>query len=1235
MTWNTRADEAADATALTAPPFAWWQWALLVVAIAAALAALIWAIVRWRRGRRAVGSPARTGPSLASRLPALWRPYYLRIPARALHYPTVVVMGAAGAGKTHAIACHVDWRGQVNQFRGSVHHDAALQLYLGPDVVIHEVSAPLLRDVSRGVRWALWRMWRRMGVRATVVLVVDARTLLTTPAEALRELAQLVRGKISLFPRRCRASLEVRVLLSHVDQIEGYEGFAAALGSDHEPLDLEQLGPALVDAERLVAAFDSYLAYALTTRNGDDFDRVVHFYGALRELLTGLRPLLLTLQGGDEPHAEPLRAGGLYLGSLAPRSHVGKPFRIAEDLISASLDRHRKRGLRGALAVLLGGSALLGTLLYWHRTQIVQAEEYLKEFQKHAPRPTRSVVGCSVDRRDQGQSASPVARGTEQEAVQRRAAEDQATAIKAFKDSENLWLAHTYVERKRAIEERFEETIREAYLYPKIPQSDRVRLHYLMALIYSSRDNELGAIINRNSALWARELDLSDWIVTRYVDASSSDMTDVIPEVPGHFECETFLRSGREWSTYLEGLKQKLGRATISHAESEELMNPPQLRSLHDYQTLREVSEALDDMNVLRGPFQEQLVNQRIDLWAAEQHHVLMDLAQTMREQLRGVQVDTRGWGLADLVAALASEPPGIDRDFSIVVDEEPVQVQGAQLSALLKRSHSQVIVNEVLDELEKRGSDEGKIFFGASEELPAAGAVSGYGGGPTAIIRGYYTRLGFERRVEPVLQFAAQKLAPAPGGEDAVEDPPGGQLLAKDDAKRLDRVIRGALQAYATAYGRELHEYYQSMSLGPTSSLTLPFVFKEFSRPSSWFTDYLVAVTSNADLDLRPDDPYHELLVENLAGFEPLIDLLAEKDGAIPGLEPYYALLVKLMPALTGTAESRSGTELHKRLTPIGNLTLSALQTLGADPEEQVVQLLTDSGLGPEWHAPFLAPVYEARLLGITNIDFEVERAWQDEVRPLLRPLLEAYPFNPSANVDVDVEDLDALVRKQGKDPGAFWAAFDRLIAPATVRVVGERMMLDELRAPAGMLETVHDLERLSGVLWDAEGERVPLKVTLAPLELPKEPHEDRVASMSDLSSGSAAVYGFNQRPEPQVLALQWWKQGTSAISVEMSRVVGAADRRTYKIEESGAFSFFRLLDRAENARFTGPRLTLTAAAISRGKRCSAGEVRGSKPVTVHWDVPVGEASKADLAVRMVLQSDPWLAFAVRDCSL
>lgn len=1225
---------SADTWLLAEQPPGWWAaipWTtvLIVALIVLVLAALVWAIMVWRRRR---AESADSGPSVKSQLRELWRPFYQRLPTRAQHYPTVVVLGEVGVGKTHAISTHVDWRGQTNQFQQSVDQGAAMQLYLGPDVVIHELSAPVLRDVSREVKRALQGLWRNMGPSATVVLVVDARTLLATPPDALRELAQLVRGKISLFPERCRESLDVRVYLAHLDQLEGYEEFASVLGSNYGPLDLGALGAGGGDATKFVAGFDAHLAYALTSRSGEEFDRILGFYGVLPSLIDGLRPILETLAGEHEPFANSYPASGLYLGSLLPRSCVGRPFEIARSLIAQSIGRARRRGLGGSIAMGTGIMAVVSGLMLWHSSRIRAAEDNIVAF---------------IDVLD----ACPDASSDET-----RAAEQATNLLVAMDDSEILWFSSAFQDRKLEVDEHFEDAIRLAYLEPQLADPSRVKLLYVTSLIYASRDNELGKLIDENRVMWADELGLSEWVIEYYLDRSYTPYGKPV-QLPDEIE-----HTGSEWSKYIKQLDRVLQQGTMSVDDAATLRRDlPVLLGPRQYQVLVDVRDILGEDPDLNDRLQPLLTGE-LDSWSDAQHAALAELAEKI-EHLNVSPGDTASWGLVDLVAELERTPlPDPYDDFKLEVDG--ITLEGRTLAAVILRSQRHERIDAVRRRIWEQRAEGGREFFGANVRPPAAGVINGYGGGPTEKISGYYTRASFERHVAPVLRFAGAQLSsesgaavlepdptPAPAPDAAPAEPsaaepevaadaapsPAPKLdITREDAHGLDLAIRDATAAYAAAYRSELLDYYQSFELDSASEMTLPFVFKAFVKPSSWFMEFLLAVSRNATLELPEDNEYFVPMARALEDFSAFKTLMIEDGGAVPGIEPYQALLAELQSILEGSAGAdgeRGAPELSMRLSALGALTLSAMQGTATDYDAQVELWLLDSGLDRHWHAPFRAPVKQTRALGIQNIEWELQIAWTQEVRPIVRPMLHLYPFNPRSGVDVEVADLEQLSLRQGKVPGAFWLAFDRLIAPAMTVDGGQFDMYDDVKAPHGMLVLVRDLERMSSTLWDEDGARVPLKVVMKVHALPKEPYQARVAAMAYLRSGGAAIYGFNQRPEPQTLALEWWNQGGSLISLEMKAAIGE-DTRSFAIEEDGAFSFFRLLDRGKDIKSPDPRATITETAINAATRCFPGDPSATVGLDVRWAVPLSGAGAAKRTVRMTIVSDPWSAFAVRDCS-
>ncbi len=1179
-----------------------WTELIVTAVVVVLLVVAVVLLVRWYR-KRSESTPREPRGSLGGRLHSIWAPFYARIPRRAQHFPTFVVLGEAGVGKSHLIASRVDWRGQTNQFNPSAYQDPLLQLYLGSDEIVHELSAPLLRDVSSAAKRALTRLWRKLGPSVTVLVVLDARMLATTPPAELQALAQLVRGKVGLFPRHVSRAIDVRVCLTHLDQIDGYEEFAAVVGTFHAGLDLALLGPEYTDAEALVSAFDGHMAYALTTRSGEEFTRLVGFYGALTALIRTLPPLLSGLRG--DPWSHGLAASELYLGSIVPHSYVGDPFAADPEIIVGSIQRYNRRTLVGA--ALLGVSSLmaLGATLVWHYGRIEDAREAVE---RH---------GCERDGR-------PGAGAREREEAQ-----DAARAIDRMVDSEVLWLGWVRVEEKAKIADAFEDTIREKYLEPRLTDeaagadgADRIELLYAVSLLYATRDGDLGAYIDANQKWWEKELELSEEIVTHYLQASTRANRPTVKPLPKVDES-----SGSEWIRYRERVCAVMSPDTgiVTSAMLVALRERPALRSQAEYEVLEGARRLLlaDDtlfaeLQSILGPLDAAFV--------VESNMDLVAVSRAMHELTEPLPPLREGAGLGTLAAELAriEQWRASHRESSAIVDTTCEAPEGTAV-AVSARTRAHNTIERILEALPPDRVRDGLSFFDQSERIAAIGAVRGYGGGATETIPGFYTKAAFEDHVAPVLRFAVDTL---PGLE-----------LQDDDRERMERAVMSAVEAYASAYRDALVTYYLGFEFNPGSKVALPFALKALTQPSSWFTDFLTTVSRNATLPLVDDD-YHAPLKNALVVFEPLVALLVESEGTIPGLEPYTATIAGLLPLMDGTAPAApvEGDGLDARLSGLGLLTLHTLQGKEVDRRAQVTEWLEGARIDYGWHHPFDGPLELVYRYGAQNVEDELEDAWKAEVRPVVRALLATYPFDGAATEDARVSDIEAALRKQG-EPGEFWVRFERLVVPA-MQLRGDRyVMLDGLVEPMGMLEMIEDVQALSRALWDADGGRIPLRLTIKPQALSTAPYAGRVASMAYVSSGGSAVYAFNQRPEPQVLELQWWEQGASIVSLTMTAADGKDARESTIDALDSAFSFYRLLDQGRHcgAKGCGKRtkdeLSLTRAAIAKGTRCGRGASRRTTDLSVSWSLPVDDLAKVWRIVRFVLVSDPWAPFAVRDC--
>lgn len=1211
-----------------------WTTVLIVAIVIVVLAIAIWLFVRWWR-RRSKRQSAAESPSLADGLSDIWQPFYRGLPRRALHFPTVVVMGEPGVGKSTLIASRVSWRGQANQYYPSAANSPEMQLYMGPDVVAHELSAPLLRDVSGKTRRALTRMWRHMGPSAVVVAVLDARTLATTPPQTLRELAQLMRGKVRLFPRSQRKRVEMRVVLSNMDQLEGYREFAAVVGAKHGPLDVHLLGEDYVDAAALVAAFDSNLSYGLTSQTGDEFRRLVSFYSKFPAVLAPLAPFLQALRG-DDSYGDRYPLSELHLSSLTPEEHVGNPFRADPAQVAASAAQERKRHVYGSLAVAAAGIALVGGLSYWHYNRIADADAMVDAY-------NAELDATNVD--------SQIVQAATLHGLRKRA----SASIRKMRETEWLWLRRSFTERKNHVEETFTQAIRDEYLLPRLKADesvDRLEAARVVSLLYGSRKNALGALVKRHKGLWAGPLDIPAQTIRDYVDNSPARYEPLLPfeladdrdtwpkylyvHLRPAFEKSTLtlVPGGRGTTTGTTSGTTSGGQATNKRAI--DVKNRlPRLSSRKEYQVLTRAIELLsaDEALAAHPPIAALIRDPPEDSeWVTANFAQLSGL----QSMIANGRVDANDFDtpsslmqLLNALEALFDSVPasGAVYSFEFVFGGEPQKLEFSAVAwaKLLARTKARLLIDEF--EYRHERIPPSLAFFPDRADPVDIPAESGVGVGPTKGLPGQYTADSFARYVAPVLDLAANRLGPPElEGVDLTDL----KLLdlAEDDRAQLARFIQRATRQYASDYASSLRTYYDSFEFKPGSEAALPFALVELTVPVSWFTDFLGTVGENAAPKLDYENSYYDPMVENMARFSALAKLLAESEGSIPGIAPYVAIVSELLAALeaneiaiaeaaaTGATDD-DPSELALDLSPTGMLVLSTLDGEFKDARAQVVGWLQGAGISNSLHEPFLEPVRLMYSVGTANINAEVAEAWREDLRPLVSPLLARFPFNRGSDREVSLAELESVLRAQGEEPGTLWASFAQLLGRVTTRRNGDYRMRTGLRDRAGMLPTINDLLDLSQTLWDADGNRIELPVAITPAPLDRRGYDGRVPTRAYLRSGNASVWAFNQRPERQTLKLAWWDQGTSSVTVEMTKP-NTTDTEQHSLEAPDAvFSFYRLLCQGVQPEDPPPARPKDPCWRANGK--------------LTWNVRIDTRRKIERDVTFTLETDPWAPFRIQ----
>lgn len=565
-----------------------WLVVLVAILVFALVGLGIFLLVRQRR-QRGISSGV-PGGLPRNRLKLVWQRFLGGLPRSAQtvveFYPWVIVMGPQGAGKTEVINARVDWQGQASQLFPSYTVDEYLKIYLGNRVVVHELAGPILFDRKQPVADALEELWAPLCQRKepTVVVVLSTSQLMRSSVETVHKLADLLRGKLGILHKLCGKPVRTRVVLTGLDQAEGFDLLAKFLREHDIPLDLdlETLDP---EAEQLAPSlqkYEEYLPLALTKLPAPDFRRVVECLVSAPRTLAETREFLRKLQ--ERGSLAPLPAlDRLYFASRGKTAHGHNPFYVPQETRPPKLSTERGpagsvrnliMGVLSALplrhlipcAVLILIGLLLCGLVYRRHHRAVESAEQAVDALTHAVS------------RAQGSLNPP-----HQSAAVRAAEIEASERLSSVEAGQARWplLTRSFADDKEGARARFLDQLRQTYLLPITRGStgsdstSRERLIYTLAALYASRNNSLGEMVRSRTGEWSAILGVPETVLKDYVRHSPSAWAEALPlavvqtnEPPG-----SPLVDIAPWLRYLAQLKAVMSAGFVSKPDLKKLQS--------------------------------------------------------------------------------------------------------------------------------------------------------------------------------------------------------------------------------------------------------------------------------------------------------------------------------------------------------------------------------------------------------------------------------------------------------------------------------------------------------------------------------------------------------------------------------------------------------------------------------------------------------------------------------------
>ncbi|WP_437509724.1 hypothetical protein [Sorangium sp. So ce1099] len=1204
-----------------------WPYAAAAVVVLAAVVLL----VLWRRSRRAAARPVAKGaaPSLAS----AWKAAVEKLEGPTALAPVVVLFGQVRRAPTG------EGDGRI---QGYVAHGALVQALDWGALGGPEVD-PELRALWKMSAWAPGESLAHRV--AAVVVALDAADLKSEDIAHKR--ADIVRDKLELLDSLRTSAAPLRVWVRNLgearsaggDATTGLQELVAALGPRRDAVVLRAEKP--FDEASVARAFEPLEAYApvaLVERSPAGFRKAVTFLASEVPALSGA--LARFLQRAKVTR----RARGdveIYASADDADGRIGEPLAVWMDDPEGTIQRwkrwHRVFVASFAAAVLAGTAAIFA----YHHHQIDEAERAVAAFGSRVHQVTSGDA-----------SAEPAALQEERSA---------GALVRSYERLDAFPLLHgTFKEDKEWIRTTLLDSIRKYYLdrYERRVKGsprfeDRNEILYAAAFPYAARDNDLGAeLVLGDVPAWADRLRVPEALVRDYVEFSPTRWGGKI-KIPKPAR-EPPVTSG-DWLECLDRLNDTWRRAESGDPVRRGALSAKELADLQGYterywtvideaKRYPEAKRVADKLAQVSSIQPEEiaplLARGEVPAWVQQNLGLLSAVLSMVKdaslggetapprtlselmdriEPARAVAADTpaataasasaqpvaSATPSASAAAAAPSAPAagGASADTYVIPSKPnppPYRFSARVWGDLIARSRSGILVEGFLTQ-NKKPSGRSFSFIVDPSAYAAIGRAAIMGKGASQALPGVFTREAYDREVAPSITRFSSSIERA-------------QLsnVHQDDLKAH---VRREVDRYARGYHDALARYYASFQLRPANAGELRAMIAELTGPTSWLLEFLRTTADNARLDVKGNS-YLDPMTRRLDDFRPIVAFMAEQDGKYPNLEKYAALLAPLAAVAPAAAGDKPAT-LQDVLSPMGR---ASLATLRGDKESISAQLdpwLGAVGIDPCARAPLLTPVILAYGFGMDEIDNAIERQWSQGMLPDVLPVLTRFPFDPKETREASIADLERLFVPV---KGQFWDAFGRMIQPVGAQRGGAWLALaapgggacgaagyDRApRLPAGALDTINALAKMTDALWTKEGkpQAIPLEIKPHPLPIPD--RDDGATTMSFLKTGKTSVFGFNQMPTWQPLELAWSEQDVSSIGVQIS-YPGTSRRRYESIDVAdSAWSFYRLLGKVEPPQ--------------GGKRRQ--RIRT-------WIVPEG-AGDGGRPVQFEIQGDPWSPFRV-----
>ncbi len=1145
-------------------------WVLAaVIAVAILLGLLIYLIIKRRKKAKDPAPEAKEKQDFLkpNSLVRVWKNFLRDVPVRfrrsILMYQPYIVMGEAGSGKSQLINNYSDWKNQANQFYPSRTQDDLLQIYLGSRVLVQEISAVLLHDISAPTRKALVNLWKRFRHKnnLTVVITLKGEDLIHKDPDEFKAQAQMLRGKVNVLSEIIRQPVKVKIALTFMNRVQGFSEFSAFMNKNQAPFefDIKSQGD-LKGLANLMAPYDAFISNALVSAPAKDYLNILAFYRKAPKLLAGLERFIHTFTDPEPLSVSPQICGVFFTddSSLEDRPY-SNPLQNQVS-IKTVREYHPLRKHQWIAA----GIAIAGTL-------------FLAFSYTYKDRQVREMMD-SLDRIsfDAIKTGAPVSRDTclaqaellmlNMEKLSARKLDDRFI-VDFFPDAKDR-IDRRVARTRHSLQEQL---IKRVFMPELVLLENRPDAHnknlMLLGLIYASDTNQLGKLIENNLNLWCRICNLPETVISEYIrlNPRAWDRKISIQRFlkPAAGTAETI--KNQSWVLFLKKIEKVINQTHVSPRNLARLQKQAASHWTEVEESLTadwfaKVSTLLSRETVLAD-----------DMQSLESSVSKNDLGrfQTFLAYFQGLAIvypDVAHMTIAQLFERLegmmAFKSPDKE-EFQFRVNEQSWYFNSDDFTLLMTKSSMVQLLGEYVA---THGRHPGLAFFqdreGYEDLVVDISSDDNFYFSKRTVIDGRYTRDVYDSEIKPILSELPALLDKLP--------------VSRADKGHFSSFMSREVAAYINAYLSAYENYYKGFRIHADSVGELRYMLTQMSLPLSQFQEFLMVINDNISLDLG-DNSYFSLIKNRMRPLR-FISLLMQADkDQYPEFEKYKAILRQINEDLVAQDAPEEATEengedlqlLKSRLSAVGRISLDIFLDRPESYYKMVRKWSVSVGIPENWLYPFTEPVIQAYLIGREQIEKSVAGQWQTLSRTYIDPVLACFPFNPDSPTPVSLAAMTALA-SPNKD---FWSRFSSGIRPFYKKGPDNKWKArtfdkGSLNLPGEIVPRINFISTLTRTFFDENGLPAPLYLSVKPEPLPPVEEDMLFVVLSYLRSGENTVFGFNQQPVWNKLKLPWWEELDASVGAEFMKKLDKPEKSYAQVSVPRSFfSFYRLLQKADTS--------------------------------------------------------------------